>query len=359
MRSSWKRYFLLIGLIIIVSSLLSGCSSFLNKNGGQKAGPSTPIVFADAEWESIKAHNRIAGYIIEHGYGYQPIYLAGETLPLFDALSRGDVDIMMEVWSSDYPEQWKQMLKSAQVKDLGTNYSSVLQGWFIPAYMVEGDTERGIEPQLPGLKSVQDLPAYKEKFKLSTTTNNGIILNAPRGWPAETINTEKFKTYHLSYYFMLLDSDSEQYLTDSLDKAYARGDAWLGYARDPSMITAGHKMLLLREEPYSEELWKLGRGCAYAQGNVMKAANKGMNEKAPELLDFLQKYATTREQNEAMLLYLKNSGGAREKAAQEWLKKNPDVWSQWVSDDIAKKIWADLNPKPQNKSSFFSKLFKK
>ena len=358
MRSSWKRYCLVIGLIIVINSLLSGCSSSLNKNGAGKAGPSTPIVFADAEWETIKAHNRVAGYIIEHGYGYQPVYLAGETLPLFDALSRGDVDIMMEVWSSDYPEQWKQMLKTGQVKDLGTNYSSILQGWFVPAYMVEGDTERGIEPQFPNLKTVQDLFIYKDAFKLSPTTNNGIILNAPRGWPAEAINTEKFKTYHLSYYYMLLESDSELYLTDSLDKAYARGDAWLGYIREPSMIAAGHKMLHLREESYKEELWKLGKACDYPEGSVMIAANKGMNEKAPELLDFLQKYETTREQNEAMLLYVKNGGGNREKAAQEWLKKNPDVWKQWVSDDMAKKIWADLNPKPQNETSWFKKLFK-
>ncbi len=358
MRRSWKSFCLLICLIILINPLLSGCSSFRRETGGEKTGQSASIVFADAEWESIKLHNRIAGYIIEHGYGYQPIYLAGETLPLFAALSQGDIDIMMEVWTSDYPEQWKQMLKSSKVKALGSNYSAV-QGWFVPLYMVEGDTERGIEPLIPGLKSVQDLTYYKETFRQSPSSNMGIIFNAPRGWPAELINTEKFASYQLSSSFMLQASDSEPNLSANLNKAYTRGDAWLGYARDPSVITAGHKMLLLREEPYNEELWKLGRKCSYPECNVMKAANSGMNEKAPELLDFLQKYATTRGQNEEILLYLTNEGGNREKAAEEWLRKNPDVWKQWVPEDTAKKIWTSLNPVPQNKKSFFSKFLSK
>ncbi|PKM76157.1 MAG: ABC transporter substrate-binding protein [Firmicutes bacterium HGW-Firmicutes-15] len=358
MRRSWKSLCLLIGLIIVINPLLSGCSSSQSKEGGQISGQSTSIVFADAEWESIKVHNRIAGYIVEHGYGYQPIYLSGETLPLFAALSRGDVDIMMEVWTSDYPEQWKDLLKSSKVKALGSNYSAV-QGWFVPAYLVEGDTERGIEPLLPALKSVQNLPIYKETFKLSPTSSMGIIVNAPRGWPAETINTEKFASYKLSTSFMLMASDSEQNLSASLDQAYSRGTAWLGYVREPSIISAGHKMLLLREEPYSEEQWKLGRACSYPESNVMKAANSGMNEKAPELLDFLQKYATTRGQNEEILLYVENESANREKAAEEWLRKNPDVWSQWVSEDVAKKIWTSLNPVPQNKKSFFGKFLSK
>lgn len=345
MRRIWMNFSLLISLIIVGNLLLSGCSPTVSDNEKDKYRQSTEIVFADAEWESIRLHNRIAGYIIEHGYGYHPSYLAGETLPLLKALSEGDIDIMMEVWTSDYPEQWKQILKSGTVKDLGCNYSAV-QGCFIPAYMIEGDTERGIEPVIPELKSVQDLPAYAEIFKLSATSNKGTILNAPRGWPAEAINKEKFKNYHLSTSYILLPSDSEQYLTVSLDKAYERGEAWLGYARDPSIITAGHKMFLLREDPFNEEQWKLGYGCAYPETEVMIAAISDMNVTAPELLDFLQKYATTRKQNEEILLCLKNADGNRELAVQQWLQKNPDVWSQWVPADIAKKIWAKLNPVP-------------
>ena len=346
MQRNRKCFYWLIIFIITFNLLLGGCSSATRK--GAKTGSSISIVFADGEWESIQVHNRIAGYIAEHGYGYHPTYLAGQTTLLLKALSQGDIDIMMEVWSSDYPEQWQQILKTGKVRELSCNFSAV-QGWFVPEYMVEGDAERGIEPLIPELKSVQNLPRYRDIFKLSATTNQGIIFNAPRGWPAEAINQEKLKTYHLSASFKLFPSDSEQDAAATLDQAYERGSAWLGYARDPGIITAGHKLALLREEPFSEEQWKLGRSCSYPESKVMIAAHSSMNEKAPELLDFLQKYATTREQNEEMLLYVKNSGGDKEQAAQHWLQNNPDVWSQWVPEEVAEKIWADLNPGSLNK----------
>lgn len=362
MNRNGKQIKLVIGLIILaLASLLLywGCSPLAHSNGGVQK-KMTVIVFADAEWASIQIHNRIAGYIIGHGYGYQPRYLAGETIPLFTALQQGDVDIMMEVWTSDYPALWEKMTKSGKIKALSNNYSGI-QGWVIPTYMVEGDTERGIEPQIPTLKSVPDLPAYQKYFRTSAISSKGIIYNAPPEWPAKSINIEKFKNYRLSAAYSLLPGDSEAALDKSLDKAYKRGEAWLGYARDPSLISAGHKLTILQEEAFTEERWNLDHTCAYPECNVAIAANSGMNQKAPEILDFLQKYKTTRKQNEDMLIYLKNFAGNSDKAAREWLLNNPDVWGQWVPEETAEKIWTDLNPPAaaSGKTSFLSKLFKK
>jgi len=340
MYRSWKSFSLIITQILIIA-LLSGCSSTLSEPGGVGTS-SGSIVFADAEWESIKLHNRIAGYIIEHGYGYNPSYLNGENLPLFKALRQGDVDIMMEVWTSDYSELWAQMLKSGKVNEVGTNYIGI-QGWFIPAYLVQGDAERGIEPEIPGFKSVLDLPAYQQYFKLSATSNKGIIYNAPHGWTATAINTEKFNNYYLEDTFSLLPSESEASLAGSLDQAYKRGDSWLGYARVPSLIAAGHKLLLVREEPFTDERWRLDRGCSYPNTDVMIAVNSSMRQKAPEVLDFLHNYQTTTSENEEMLLYLIRFEGNEQQAAEEWLLSNPDVWSQWVPEEVAEKIWTVLN----------------
>jgi glycine betaine/proline transport system substrate-binding protein len=249
---------------------------------------------------------------------------------------------MMEVWTSDYSEQWNQILKNGKVKSLGTNYLAV-QGWFVPLYMIEGDAERGIEPTIPELKKVQDLLHYKEIFKLSATASKATIYNAPRGWPAELVNQEKLKHYHLSDFYELVSTDSEHHLLATFEQAYKRESPWLGYARDPSIVTAGHKIMLLNEDPYSEEQWELNKACSYPENEVIIAASSGMNEKAPEVLDFLQKYTTTREQNKEMLVYLKENGGDAEQAAQEWLLNNPDIWGSWVPEEIAEKVWAVLN----------------
>jgi len=259
---------------------------------------------------------------------------------LFIALSRGNVDILMGVWTSDYPELWGQMTKSGKVTAVAINFTG-LQGWYIPAYMVEGDAERGIEPEIPAFKSVADLTVYQPYFKLSATNSQGVIENAPQGWPAVHSNNDKLNAYALTSSFALLPSASEDQLAASLDKAYGRGDAWLGYARVPGLISAEHKLWQVREPPYSEERWLIDRGCSYPETNVMIAANFALNKTAPEVLDFLHNYKTTRGQNEEMLAYLNRFAGDRNKAVDEWLLANPDVWGQWIPEQVAKKVWND------------------
>lgn len=42
--------------------------------------------------------NRIAQYIIENGYGYPTDTIFGGTLPNFQGLQKGDIDVALEIW---------------------------------------------------------------------------------------------------------------------------------------------------------------------------------------------------------------------------------------------------------------------
>ncbi|MEA3470292.1 MAG: glycine betaine ABC transporter substrate-binding protein, partial [Thermodesulfobacteriota bacterium] len=112
------------------------------------------IRFMDLSWDSIQVHNRIAGFIIENGYGYDVEYIPGETIPLFTGLMRGNVDVDMESWTENIQEVYDKGISSGKVLDLGSNYPDSWQGWLVPTYMIKGDPKRGIKPMAPGLKSV-------------------------------------------------------------------------------------------------------------------------------------------------------------------------------------------------------------
>ena len=47
-------------------------------------------------------------------------------------------------------------------------------------------------------------------------------------------------------------------------------------------------MTLLEDEPYSEELWNDGYRCEFPTVPVTVAVNKNMQEKAPEVVEFLK-----------------------------------------------------------------------
>ena len=296
------------------------------------------ITMADGTWASIQMHNRLAGYIIKNGYGYPVEYLSGEELPLMKALSGNDIQIMMEIWGDNFPQEWKIMQTQLKVKNMGTNYTGAIQGWFVPTYMISGDIERGIEPVAPELKYVSDLPRFANLFTKDPSSAKSLIYNAPSTWVASGMNETKLKAYGLSPFFKLEGTKSESDLINSLQRHYTKGTPWLGFARDPGPITANQRMTLLREPPYDDQTWKKNRGCSYPTIDVLIAANRSLEKSAPELLDFLDKYETTYDQNIQMLQYLDKYKGNKNKAAIAFMKDKPDIWKAWVPDNVAKYV---------------------
>ncbi|KUK31696.1 MAG: ABC-type glycine betaine transport, periplasmic subunit [Thermoanaerobacterales bacterium 50_218] len=334
----WKKswYYLSFGLVLCFLGcliLLAGCQ------GGTQQAQKEKLVFADLSWDSVQVHNRIAGFIIKHGYGYPVDYQMGETAPLLQGLGRGDVDIMMETWVDNILDALQPLLDSGKVKDLGPNFPDAPQGWYVPAYVIKGDPERGIEPMAPDLKSVFDLPKYWELFRDPEVPDKGRFHNSIPGWLCTKINDQKIKTYGLDKYYNVFLTGSDMALATSIASAYEKGEPWLGYYWEPTWIMGKYDMIMLEEPPYDEEHWKPGDyGCAYPMCRVHIFVNSKLEEKAPEIVEFLKKYETTLKQNNAFLAYLQETGGKAEDAAIWFLKKYPEQWKKWVPADVAAKV---------------------
>jgi glycine betaine/proline transport system substrate-binding protein len=84
--------------------LVFGISLFLLPFSSYATAAAKKLVLADVGWDSVQVHNRIAGFILKHGYGYEVEYMPGETIPLFAGTARGDIDINMEVWIANQKE---------------------------------------------------------------------------------------------------------------------------------------------------------------------------------------------------------------------------------------------------------------
>jgi len=129
--------------IFKVVVLVFGISFFLLPFSSYAIAASKKLVLADVGWDSVQVHNRIAGFILKHGYGYEVEYMPGETIPLFAGLARGDIDINMEVWIANQKEAYDKAIKAGQVVDLGSNFPDSWQGWLVPTYMIKGDYKKG------------------------------------------------------------------------------------------------------------------------------------------------------------------------------------------------------------------------
>jgi glycine betaine/proline transport system substrate-binding protein len=324
--------------VLLVALLVTGCGG--NDGSNKNAGSDKPVLtFADVSWDSVQVHNRIAGFIIEHGYGYPECqYTFGDSLPLLQGLSKGSIDIYMEVWADNYRDAWEEILANGTVKKLGTNFPDAPQGWYVPTYMIEGDAERGIKPLAPDLKSVNDLARYGELFADPEVPNKGRFHNSPPGWKVTDYNQAKINAYGLDKTFNVFSTGSEAALTTSMVSAYEKGKPWLGYYWEPTWVMGKLSMTLLEEPEYDQSAWNENRGCAYPDAEVLIGINSKLEENAPEIIAFLKNYATTLEHNNDFLAYMSDNDGKADAAAVYFLKKYPDVWKSWIPADVGAKV---------------------
>jgi glycine betaine/proline transport system substrate-binding protein len=78
--------------LVIQLMIMSFCST---------VGAQGTVAFADTGWESIRFHSYVAGIIIEKGYGYPIDLVPGSTFVIMLGNRMGDIDIQMEIWSSN------------------------------------------------------------------------------------------------------------------------------------------------------------------------------------------------------------------------------------------------------------------
>jgi glycine betaine/proline transport system substrate-binding protein len=302
-------------------------------------GAQETIVFADAGWESIRFHSYVAGIIMEEGYGdYSMDMVSGSTPVTLMGLRQGDIDVEMEMWTSNIIEVYNEALESGDIVELGVNFDDNAQGFYVPTYVMEGDAERNIDPMAPGLKTVKDLADYWQVFEDEEDPSKGRIYGAIPGWKVDEIMRTKVETYGLDEYYNYFSPGSDTALSAVIVSSYERGEPIVAYYWEPTWIMGMLDMTLLEDEPYSEELWNNGYACEFEAMEITIAANAEFVERNPELAEFLSKYSTSSKLTSEALAYMRENETDERAAAVWFLENNEDVWTRWVPEDVTQKV---------------------
>ncbi len=333
--------------ISITSRKVAGISFFIliMACGLIFAAPKLVIKLAETSWDTNRISNATASFIFQNGYGYAVERVPAESIMLWAALRRGDVNALLEAWPRAYPEAYKEGIDSGDVTKLGDNYGTV-EGWLVPRYVVEGDTARGIKAVAPSLQYVDDLPKYWKVFQDPEDPTKGRLYGGVPGWGAEKTGTMKFETYGLDKYYIFFRTGSDAAQVASMVSAYERGKPWLGYYWAPSWVLGKLDMVFIKEKvPFDEAVWNKNRACDWPKASSEIVANtKWIKTQAPkEVVDFLQNFTTTSEEINTYLLYMENHKGVTDDdVAAFFLKKYQSTWVNWITADAAKKVSAAL-----------------
>jgi glycine betaine/proline transport system substrate-binding protein len=312
------------------------------------------IKFSDQQWQTHWINNAIAMFIVEHGYGY-PVETVVTTTPVMkQVFPEGDIDVNMELWRANSVEWYQEITSSGKVLDLGPTFEKSTQGWYVPRFVIEGDPDRGIEPLAPDLKSVFDLPKYKELFKDPEDPDKGLLISCITGWTCAKINAAKFYAYNLDETYNILEPGTSPALDASIAGAYKKGDPVLAYYWEPTWLMGAYDMVQLEEPEFTEECDNLMKeivakdldpqdtpkeaACAYKEYAIHKAAHHSLQDRAPEVVEFLKKMNVGTDPLNKTSAYMEENDAEAEDAALWFFQNYQERWRSWLPEDVTAKV---------------------
>jgi glycine betaine/proline transport system substrate-binding protein len=331
-------------MVMAVASLLAGCGS---------DEPKPKLIFADLNWSSALVQNEIARTILGTGYGYETDAVSGGTIPLMQALTKGDVNVNLEIWMPNQAAAYGEAKAAGVTTEIGKSITTgAWQSTFIiPKYTADAN---------PWLKKASDLkdPRATELFKSPMSKGKVGIITCIPGWECEKVNEKQVYAYGLKDAVELINPGSYAALNAEILGSYEKKQDVVHYYWGPEALpgklTAEHGGYVMLEEPaYTKACWDeiaaadkaddmVGKdGCGYPLADVLIVVNKSQitEENAPEVYELFKQFAWTGGEIEVMLSHMADNGLDAAETAK-WVMTNSafDKWKSWVDKDALKKI---------------------
>ncbi len=335
---------------ITITTIILSTFLFSNFTQAQECPSRESIRIGDLNWDSANFHTAIAKTILEKGYGCEVEVTTGDTVPILVALSKNDVNINIELWKDLLGDSWTRFRDQGVVEEVGTIIPNAYDGWFVPRYLVEGDSTRGIEPTTPELKTVFDLKRYKEVFKDREDPTKGRFINCPIGWGCEDISSKKLIGYGLDEDFTNFRVGTGAALDAEIARSFKLGLPIVFYYWAPTWVLSEYDLIKLEEPAYNKEVFEAMRSSRNPTSatetppqNIGIAVNtEWANAQGnDEIIDFLRKYTMKLEDVNEALNYMKQNKVNATEAANNFLKTNSS-WHQWVDEGIRDAVLAGL-----------------
>jgi len=307
------------------------------------------VNFADLNWESGAFLTSLTRYILEHGYGCKTDALPGSSVAMEVALSKNDIQVFAEEWIGR-SSAWRDAVKANKVIGIGHIIVGATEGWYVPEYVIKGDAKRGIKALAPDLKSVTDLPRYKDVFKDEEEPSKGRFLNCPSGWTCQGVNSQKLKAYGLLDTYVNFRPGTGPALDGAIASAVQRGKPILFYYWNPTALMGINKFIRLDEPVYGEKCWATlidpsnnkPCGASFPPNEIELGVSRVFHDADPVLVQMLSKVNVPLVTLNQLLADRAEKKLDSNTLVLNFLKHNPTVWQAWMPADVASKVTASL-----------------
>ncbi|MEM7564125.1 MAG: glycine betaine ABC transporter substrate-binding protein [Pseudomonadota bacterium] len=286
------------------------------------------LTVADLDWTGAVVTCRTLQYVLENEMGYK---VKTVTMPggpgAWEAVRSGDVDYYCETWPSYNP------VKSEYLTEYGGDGSLIKiadsgiigkSGYFVPRYVIEGDSSRGIPASAPNLKTVQDLNQYKHMFRSLESGDRGNLIGCPvAAWLCE--DQARLDALGVDFYAQALGSEIAHWA--EIESKYKRGEPFAAYAWAPHWIHAALDLVELELPVYDEGKWPATN---WPQDVTFKFGNPDFIKNNPDVVKLLENHRLTNEQQAVMIYEVDKKKRDVDEVVEEWMEANKSVWQNWM-----------------------------
>ncbi|MFH6787247.1 MULTISPECIES: choline ABC transporter substrate-binding protein [Methylobacterium] len=281
-----------------------GISSFVTAAAADPASCKT-VRFADVGWTDITATTALASRVLA-GLGYAPKTQTLSVPVTYASLRAKTIDVFLGNWMPTMAADRKPYLESHAIEVLGPNLTGAKYTLAVPDYLYDA-----------GLKSFADIAKFRRQLK-------GKIYGIEPGNDGNrTILTIiKDNTYGLGT-FDLVES-SEQGMLAQVDRAIRRKEPilFLGWEPHPMNTKFAIRHLSGGDDTF---------GPNYGGAEVFTNLRAGYGAECPNLGRFFKNLTFDLKTENAVMGSILFDGLDPDKAADQWLKADPEAWTRWLS----------------------------
>ncbi|WBU55783.1 ABC transporter substrate-binding protein [Paracoccus sediminicola] len=299
------------------------------------------LTIAEMNWASAGLAAWVDKIILEEGYGCDVELVTGDTVPTFTSMNeKAEPDVAPELWVNAVKipldaavDEGRIIIASEILTDGG------VEGFWVPTELAEAND----------IVTIQDALEQPDLFPGAEDESKGAFFGCPSGWACQIITQNQTRALGIEEKgFELVDPGSAAGLDGSIARAFNRDEGWLGYYWAPTAILGKYDMTRLElGVEHNREQWDnctVVNNCPepelneWPRSDVFTAVTKEFAESNAVTMDYLGKRAWSNDTVNSLLAWMGDNQATNEDGAWYFLENHEDVWSAWVSEDIADKV---------------------
>lgn len=258
-----------------------------------------PVRIGWAAWSDAEFVTKLAAKLIKDELGQEVELIQTDVAPLYQGVSRGDLDAMMMAWLPETHADYYAKVKD-KVTTLGTVYDGAKLGWVVPKYVPED-----------AISSIEDLKKDDVKEKLK-----GRIEGIDPGAGLTRLSEKAVKDYDLDGYKLQISSEAG--MLTMVDRAIRKKEWFVATSWSPHWMFGKYELRYIADPKTS-----LGEA-----EHVDVVARKGFEEDNPEVAGFLSRMKLPIADLEAAMFDAQET--SYEKAVDAYIADHPDQIKAWL-----------------------------